>query len=369
VGGTGRVRHNGWVSDDGRTSYACQTANDAENNRVLVYRSPPPGSSKVDGEKSLVSGFPLDGSTCQNMQSVSYGGKPFLIANSEYTVGRQLQKGPTDCQATAENPTSFAAPQIFDLSDVKQPRLVSSLMLEVDDPANCSKTMNDGGDPTSGTFVPGEIYDTHFCRPDRLHDPTILACAQFLAGVEVYDIRDPRRPRELGYFRPGTLGARSVMQPEWNTTPLTVDDIASPPVINATRGEIVVGAYFTGVYVLRFPKSVYPFPESLTCSNDYYFNQYNPGFCPDAKPSPRVCVSRRSVRITIRGLGKRRVRSVAAFVDGRRVAVRRGNPRRLLVTFRGRRAGVARVTVVARVAGGKKVTDRRSYRLCKAQRT
>jgi hypothetical protein len=27
-----------------------------------------------------------------------------------------------------------------------------------------------------------------------------------IAGLEVYDIRDPYRPKELGYFRPGALG-------------------------------------------------------------------------------------------------------------------------------------------------------------------
>jgi hypothetical protein len=299
------------------------------------------------------------------MKAVSYDGRPFLIANSEYTVGRTLQKGPNDCEKTKDNPTSFSTPQIFDIADVKNPKLVSSLMLEVDDPVNCEDTANDGIDPTGGQTIPGETYDTHFCRPDRLHDPTILACGRFLTGLEVYDIRDPYNPKEIGYFRPGALGQAAVLNPAWQATPATVDMVASPPIVVASRGEIWFGSYFTGTRVVRFPKDVYPFPESLTCSNDYFFNQYNPGFCPETKPSPRACVRKRSVRIKMRGLHGKRVRSVTIAVNGRRRYKRKGNVRSVPVTFKSRDAGTVKVKVTARLANGRKVVDRRSYDLCR----
>ena len=313
-GGTG---HNGWVSDDGKTVYACQAGNTVSANQVLVYKAPPPGSSNVDEAKSLITSFPLDGAICQNMESVTYHGKPFLIGDSEYTIGRFLAKGPTLCAATASNPTSYAAPEIFDLSDLKHVQPVSDLMMEVDDPANCSRTMFDGNpaDPTSGNWFPGETYDTHFCRPDRLHDPTILACGQFLAGLEVYDIRDPYHPRELAYYRPGTLGSRALANPGWGATSETADMVASPPVVIASKGEIAFGSFFEGARIAKLPPSVYPFSQSLTCENDYYFNQYNPGYCPDTQPSSRDCLGHQPVRIAIGGLPPGRVTSVTAFVE------------------------------------------------------
>lgn len=359
-GGSG---HNGWVSDDGKTTYACQIGQDLKTNRVLVYRSP---TGATTAEKALVTSFPLDGSACQNMQSVSYGGRPFLIANSEYTVGRFLQKGPSLCQQQKDNPTSFSTPQIFDLSDDAKPKLVSSLMLEVDDPANCSKTAADGGDPTptAGTGIPGEVYDTHFCRPDRLHDPTILACARFLSGLEVYDIRDPYNPKELAYFRPGSVGMQALTNPDWGATPQTVDDVAAPPVVSAARGEIWFGSYFTGIRVVRLPKSIYPFAGSLTCANDYYFDQYNPGLCPRGAPSKRTCYSRRSVTVHVRGLRGRRVRALTVSVNGKVTRRLRGDRRKVGVSFRREIRKRVTVKIVARVAGGRRVIDRRSYALC-----
>ena len=108
--------------------------------------------------------------------------------------------------------------------------------------------------------------------------------------------------------------------------------VAAPPVVVASRGEIWFGGYFTGLRVVRFPKSVYPFKDSLTCSNDYYFNQYNPGLCPDAKPSPRDCLHATApVTIASAAWATRRVRSVTVSVNGKRVRVLTGSKRSIRV--------------------------------------
>lgn len=120
-----------------------------------------------------------------------------------------------------------------------------------------------------------------------------------------------------------------------------------------------------GLRVVRLPRSVYPFNDSLTCQNDWYFNQYNPGLRPDAVPSPRDCVNRRAVTFDVRGLGGRRPRSLTVSVNGSRQRESRRPRPRVRVTFPRRLAG-RRVTVrvVARLGNGETVVDRRVYRLC-----
>lgn len=357
--------HNGWTSDDGKTAYACQAgALNAEDNRILAFKAPTPGQPAGTAEQHLISSFRLEGAICQDAKAVSYDGRPFLIANSEYTIGRTLQKGPSPCGLHPGNLTNFGVPEIFDITDVGKPKVVRHLMLEIDDPANCRQTMFDG-DPTTDSQYPGEVYDTHFCRPDRLHDPTILACDRFYSGLEVYDIRDPYNPKELAYYRPGTLGEQATQHPEWGANPRSLEDCTAPPVVRAARGEIWLGCYFGGLRVVKFPKSVYPFRESLTCENDYYFNQYNPGLCPQAPPSPRNCVRPRAVTIKVRGLPRKsRVRSLTVYINGKRTSVRRGNRRRVQINLAPLAGKRAAVKIVARLRGGRKVVDRRTYRVC-----
>ena len=60
------------------------------------------------------------------------------------------------------------------------------------------------------------------------------------------------------------------------------------------------------------------------------------------------------------------MKSLVTYVNGRRQQTRRGNLRRVRVSFPGRKGGVAKVSVVAHLANGGKVSDRRSYRVCPA---
>ena len=76
------------------------------------------------------------------------------------------------------------------------------------------------------------------------------------------------------------------------------------------------------------------------------------------------CVSRRLFRVTIRGVTRRRVRSLQVFVGRKRVAVRRGRRLRAPVDLRGLPRGVVRVKVVAKLRDGRQVVDRRKYRTC-----
>src|SRR5205814_9779719 len=82
------------------------------------------------------------------------------------------------------------------LSAQAQPVLVSQLKLEVDDPANCAAVAADTS--FSGTFG----YSSHYCTVDNPAEARFAACSYFEAGVRVFDIQDPYRPREIAYYKP-----------------------------------------------------------------------------------------------------------------------------------------------------------------------
>ena len=86
--------------------------------------------------------------------------------------------------------------RIIDISDETKPRVISKLMLETHDPANCDKVVPD----LTGllTFT----YGSHYCSVDNIHKATTLACGYFNSGIRVFDIRDPVRPREIAYYNP-----------------------------------------------------------------------------------------------------------------------------------------------------------------------
>jgi hypothetical protein len=81
-------------------------------------------------------------------------------------------------------------------------------------------------------------------------------------------------------------------------------------------------------------------------------------------PSARSCVSRRRLRIHLRGV---KARTVRAWVDGRRVAVTRRSS--VAVDLRGLPKGRYRVRVEVTLTDGRKATVTRRYRTCTARKT
>ncbi len=94
--------------------------------------------------------------------------------------------------------TPFPMARLIDISDEKNPKIVSKVMLETHDPANCDKVLPD----IAGllTFT----YGSHYCSVDNRDQATTLACGYFNSGIRGdLDIRDPVRPKEIAYYNPG----------------------------------------------------------------------------------------------------------------------------------------------------------------------
>lgn len=136
-------------------------------------------------------------------------GKPYVIAASELARG---EAGRHDCEAAA-------FPRIWDISDERKPRLVGEFRLEVQD--HC-------GDPNVAMENELGNYASHYNSVDSTFgEKTRLGLFSFVgAGIRIVDLRDPRRPREVAYYKPGAnpittlqpVGARTSRRPTTTRT-------------------------------------------------------------------------------------------------------------------------------------------------------
>jgi hypothetical protein len=133
-----------------------------------------------------------DGGQAQQTLPVTIKGRPHVIFTDEAGAGGI--GGRRGACARGLPPSGFA--RIIDISDERNPRTIAKLMLEAHDPANCPEllTTPDGNRQSD--------YSSHYCTPDKAENPKMLACSYFGAGIRVFDIRDPFRPKEIAYYKP-----------------------------------------------------------------------------------------------------------------------------------------------------------------------
>jgi len=200
-----------------------------------------------------------DGATAQHTIPVKIYGKPHIIFVDEGgSGGRNLAGWQAACAAGLP---PFGLARIIDISDETNPKIVSRLALETDDPANCAKVLPDLAGLT------GFTYDSHYCSVDNKHHATTLACGYFNSGIRVFDIRNPVRPKEIAYFNPvGTTTASAGSNhnrvggwvaggPDWCSAQVHFD---------AKKGTLWTTCQDNGVLALKFRKGVWPFPDSRT---------------------------------------------------------------------------------------------------------
>jgi hypothetical protein len=129
-------------------------------------------------------------------------------------------------------------------------------MLEIHDPANCSKTLPDLVGLTSFT------YGSHYCSVDDKDNATLLVCGYFNSGIRAFDIRNPERVKEIAYFNPAGLKTVSpgsnhtanrgfvLGGPDWCSAQIHVDKV---------KGELWTTCHDNGALALKFTNGVYPF--------------------------------------------------------------------------------------------------------------
>jgi hypothetical protein len=201
--GDGRP-HEVWLNKDGTRLYAGQPG---------LFGAPPTSSSfgpdglviddvsdyqfrRPNPQIRIVSKlFWDDQGQAEPMYPVTVKGHPYIISGDE--DGGQGGAGglPAAC---ARGASHSGYSNIIDISDETHPKIVARIMLEVNDPTNCSLMLNDP--PDTGGEIP--TYSPERCTADRQTNPTMLACGLWAAGVRVFDIRDILHPKEIAYYKP-----------------------------------------------------------------------------------------------------------------------------------------------------------------------
>jgi hypothetical protein len=125
---------------------------------------------------------------------VSWNGRPHIITTSESGPQSGVGGLPAAC---ARGVGAYGYVHIVDITDEKNPRIISELMDEVHDRQNCAAMLNEP--PETG----GGILDYSFerCNVDRPDNPTMAACNSRGVGTRVFDIRDPYHPAEIAYWK------------------------------------------------------------------------------------------------------------------------------------------------------------------------
>ena len=250
---------------------------------------------------------------------VTIGERPYLVEVDEFAAD---EEGNYDFEG---NGPHVGAARIIDISDEREPKVVSDIRLEVNQPKYRGQI---GGDP--GASSPLQGYAAHYCGVPRQADPGIVACSFIASGLRVFDIRDPYHPREVAYF---------VAPPAPSPVVAERSNFAmSKPAFDPARRHVWYTDGNSGLYAVRLTNGSWP------------------------RGTPPRCVRRRSFALRL----PRRFRSAKVKVDGRRVKVRqRGRRLRVRVSLRGKREGeLALVRIVGRKRAGGRVVRTRRYRAC-----
>ena len=275
AGGIALITHGMSISDDGNRGYfvslaTIPTAADLVNpsvqavNGLLIYDTSDVQARKANPQVKLISKlFWKDGGSSQHTINVHIGGKPYVVFVDEGGPAGNGTAGPA--AACAANLPPYPMARIIDVSDETRPRIVSRLALEVHNPANCSATLPDIVGQTAFT------YGSHYCSVDNRQEATTLVCGYFNAGIRVFDIRKPRRPKEIAYFNPAGTTTPSYGSNHYtnaliraNWVPGGPDWCSAQAHLDAKEGTVWTTCQDNGLLVLKFENDVWPFPTSRT---------------------------------------------------------------------------------------------------------
>ena len=306
------------TSDDGNRGYMASLGRGLEILDLSEIQS-----RKPNPQVRLISSYRWENmSIPQVAVPITIGGRPYVMEVDEFSLDEEGGVFP------AENGPVVGAARIIDIADERSPRVVGDMRLAVHQPENRAAL---SGDPGSSSFVQG--YAGHYCNVPKRVDPGIVACSFIVSGLRVFDVRDPRRPREIAYFvAPPTP---SPVVNERSNYAMSQPDFAPE------RGEIWYSDGNSGFYAVRIANGVWPFRKSEEC----------------LRPA--------AIGFKLHRVEGTRVVRVEAFVNGRRRLVRTGRDLRRVELTRLARTGRMTIRIVATHNTGSKVVSSRSWSGCR----
>ncbi len=170
----------------------------------------------------------------QNSNPIVIKGKPYLLEYDEFAFR---------FNPYTRNDLAGAA-RLIDISNLRKPRVISNLRLEVNMPAN----HREAGDDPNFMPDPGLSYGAHYCNVPRRVNPVIAACTFLNSGLRIFDIRRPRRPRELAYY----------ISPPAENTGGKADAAFSQPAFDPQRRHVYYTDAASGFWVVRLSPAAWP---------------------------------------------------------------------------------------------------------------
>ena len=147
--------------------------------------------------------FWADSGGAEQMLPFSANGRQYVVSSDEFGGWGGFGGLAPACDRGA---SPFGFPQIIDITDERNPRIIAKVMLEVNAPENCRTFLAnppDLGATPLGPYPDG--YSAERCNVDRANNPVLLACSFQQAGLRVFDIRDLYHPKEIAYYKPPAL--------------------------------------------------------------------------------------------------------------------------------------------------------------------
>jgi len=240
--------HDVSTNDDGTRLYI---ANLGTNKNGLAIVDVSDVQNRLPNPKMKLLGtyyWPDGGRTAQQPTPIRIKGRPYILFADENS---------TRLNGCAAGNQPFGMGRIIDILDETHPKLVSYLMLEVNEansPANPTKCQTQFQDFIS---TGGFLYDAHYCTADDPKNAKMVACSQMQSGVRIFDVRNPYLPKEIAYYKPPASG--NAFRPGstlWTTSPtLNLTHDLSSSNVRFLRKDGQVYIWFTshnnGFYVTK----------------------------------------------------------------------------------------------------------------------
>jgi len=232
----GVAAHGIYISPDGNTAYVARGQN---NNGFEIYDVSSIQNREPNPRMKFISKLTWNQMSVPQMaMPFTSHGKLYILESDEF-----LRNG-TDRTGAA---------RIIDISDPKNPFVVSNLRLEVHMEANRvnGQLQDDPGTTANGNnpFDFAQDYTSHFCNVPTRVDPPIAACGMSISGLRVFNIQDVYHPREVAYF---TAPVQKRVFPEGSNWAY------SQPTFAPERKEIWYTEAYTGFYAVRLTNGAWP---------------------------------------------------------------------------------------------------------------
>jgi hypothetical protein len=309
------------TSDDGNRGYmaALQRGLEVVDLSEIQARKPNPQVRLISSYRWPNMSIP------QFAVPITIGGHPYLMEVDEFNLDEESDVFP------GENGPIVGAARIIDIADETKPKVVGDMRLEVHQPENRAAI---NGDPGATSFVQG--YAGHYCNVPKRVEPGIVACSFINSGLRVFDVRDPRRPKEIAYFV--APPAPSPVIDERSNYAMSQPDFVPE------RGEIWYSDGNSGFYAVRITNGVWPFRAGEEC----------------LRPATIGFKLHRSAR--------NRVVRVEASVNGKRKLARGGRDLRRVELTKLPRTGRMTIRIVATHNTGSRVVSSRTWNGCRKGR-